>query len=68
MTTTAKRPLRRFRRASACASPCVSVRKGLDPMFYADIESFRAAVADGSVDVSKGCQSMEEYFRSVSHG
>lgn len=44
------------------------VRDDLDPMFYADLESFRAAVADGTVDVAKGCQNMTEYYRSVAHG
>lgn len=39
-------------------------REGLDPSFYADIETFRAAVANGSVDISKGCRSMEEYHFS----
>ena len=37
-------------------------------MFYVDLESFRKAVADGTVDVSKGCRNMAEYRRSVSHG
>lgn len=49
-------------------SECAPIRSGLDPMYYSDIESFRAAVADGSIDVTKGCQNMDEYFRSVSHG
>lgn len=37
------------------------VRKELDPTFYPDLESFRAAVANGTVDVAKGCCDMDEY-------
>jgi len=42
-------------------------RAELDPMFYADIESFRNAVADGTVNPDKGCRDMKEYLWSVSH-
>jgi len=36
------------------------VRKGLDPSFYGDLATFRAAVAAGTVDASKGCRNMAE--------
>jgi len=42
-----------------------AVRPGLDPMFYQDIETFRKAVADGTVDRDKGCRNMTEYRWSV---
>ena len=42
-------------------------RHGLDPMFYKDIESFRKAVANGSVDMEKACRSMAEYHWSLNH-
>jgi len=44
-----------------------AVRAGLDPMFYKDLESFRKAVEDGTVDRDKGCRNMREYRWSVSH-
>jgi len=44
---------------------CDVVRAELDPTFYPDLDSFRAAVANGTVDVSKGCRSMSEYHYSL---
>jgi len=42
-------------------------RSELAPSFYKDIRSFRKAVADGSVDVSKACHDMNEYKWSLDH-
>ena len=41
-------------------------RSELDPTFYPDIFAFRRAVEDGSIDLAKGCQTMDEYLVSVS--
>jgi len=41
------------------------VRADLDPMFYKDLESFRKAVEDGTVDRDKGCRNMRECRWSV---
>jgi len=43
-------------------------RKELDPSFYKSLSSFRRAVLDGSVDVSKACRNMVEYHWSLEHG
>jgi len=44
-----------------------AVRPELDPMFYPDIDSFRKAVAEGTIDRDKGCRDMKEYLWSVGH-
>ena len=60
---------KRLKRAPRQSVPHrAKIRAELDPMFYTDIESFRAAVANGMVDESKGCRDMNEYHWSVSHG
>ncbi len=65
---TANRHTSRNRRTNVGAhTNCVAKRKELDPTFYPDIFAFRKAVEDGTVDPSKGCQNMDEYFASVSH-
>lgn len=74
-TMTAERPSRtRTRRAGARLAPARvrradrKLRDDLDPAYYKTIEDFRRAVADGTVDVSKGCRDMDEYFGSLAHG
>ena len=42
-------------------------RKELDPTYYKSLSSFRRAVLDGTVDVSKACRSMAEYHWSLEH-
>ena len=41
------------------------IRPELDPMFYQDLETFRKAVEDGTIDRQKGCRNMAEYLWSV---
>ena len=50
------------------AKPAGVFRKELDPGFYKSLSSFRRAVQDGSVDVSKACRDMAEYHWSLEHG
>ncbi|MBQ2625039.1 MAG: hypothetical protein IJG18_08090 [Kiritimatiellae bacterium] len=47
------------------AKPAGVLRKELDPSFYKSLSSFRRAVQDGSVDVSKACRNMDEYHWSL---
>ena len=50
------------------AKPAGVFRKELDPGFYKSLSSFRRAVQDGSVDISKACRNMDEYHWSLEHG
>ena len=40
----------------------------LDPSCYRTLAAFRKAVANGTVDVAKGCRTMGEYHWSLEHG
>ena len=40
----------------------------LDPSCYRTLAAFRKAVANGTVDASKGCRTMGEYHWSLEHG
>ena len=60
-TKTANKPAPRAARAPK------RLRPGLDPAFYRSLAAFRRAVADGTVDVSKGCRNMAEYRGSLAH-
>ena len=48
--------------------PSARRKAELDPSCYRTLEAFRKAVADGTVDVSKGCRTMGEYHWSLEHG
>ena len=48
--------------------PSAQRKAELDPSCYRTLAAFRKAVANGTVDVSKGCRTMGEYHWSLKHG
>ena len=48
--------------------PSARRKAALDPSCYRTLAAFRKAVANGTVDVSKGCRTMGEYHWSLEHG
>lgn len=67
MTTATHRTANR-RAGVVVRTNCAARRSELDPTFYPDIFAFRRAVVNGTVNPAKGCQTMDEYLASVSHG
>ena len=42
-------------------------RPSLNPSYYKDLESFRRALESNTLDESKGCRDMNEYYWSLKH-
>lgn len=72
-TENANKPAHRVRRAlrhtpRSRRPNCVAIRPDLDPWYYPTLESFKAALADGTLHAEYGCRTREECIAAGKDG